>query len=228
MATRSEARALIEKAWRTRGEAVQSPPGDAAGAEAVAARVEAVATRVEADLVRACEICERIGAMRELSIALGKLAHVALDRGQADKARSLLEDAVAAARAVGDPLRVAHAVRHLGQVHHRQGRWDQAESCYREALDLYGEANGASPLDHANALRPMAMLLEDRGDVEEAVGVWGEAARLYRMAGVTAGVEECEARMEELEDIDDLKRIRHESTRPLADVIRELQLDGTL
>jgi len=189
MATRREARALIEKAWRARGEALQSSRGDAAGAEADAARVEA-------DLVRACDICERIGARRELSIALGKLAHVALDRGDADKARSLLEDAVAVARAVGDPLRVAHAVRHLGQVHHRQGRWDQAEACYREAVDLYEEAAGASPLDHANALRPMAMLLEDRGDADAAVGVWREAARLYRMAGVTAGVEECEARME--------------------------------
>jgi len=189
MATRSEARALIEKAWRTRGEALQSPPSDTAGAEAVAARVEA-------DLIRACEICEQIGATRERSIALGKLAHVALDRGHADKARSLLEDAVAAARTVGDPLRVAHAVRHLGQVHHRQGRWDQAEACYREALDLYEEADVASPLDHANALRPMAMLLEDRGDVDEAVGVWREAARLYRSAGVTEGVEECEARMD--------------------------------
>ena len=35
-------------------------------------------------------------------------------------------------------------------------------------------------------------------------------------------------RLEELEDIDDLKLIRHEPTRPLADVIREIQLDGTL
>ena len=34
-------------------------------------------------------------------------------------------------------------------------------------------------------------------------------------------------RLEELEDIDDLKRIRHEPTRPLADVIQRLQLDGT-
>ena len=74
----------------------------------------------------------------------------------------------------------------------------------------------------------MAMLLEDRGDADAAVGVWREAARLYRVAGVTAGVEECEARMEELEDIDDLKRNRHEPTRPVVDVTRELELDGRL
>lgn len=35
-------------------------------------------------------------------------------------------------------------------------------------------------------------------------------------------------RLEEFEDIEDLKRIRHEPTRPLADVLRELGLDGGL
>ena len=35
-------------------------------------------------------------------------------------------------------------------------------------------------------------------------------------------------RLEELGDINDLRRTRHEPTRPLADVIRELQLDETL
>lgn len=32
-------------------------------------------------------------------------------------------------------------------------------------------------------------------------------------------------RLEELEDIDDLRRIRHEPTRPLAEVLAELGLD---
>lgn len=35
-------------------------------------------------------------------------------------------------------------------------------------------------------------------------------------------------RLEELEDIEDLKSIRHEPTRPLADVLKELKLDGSL
>lgn len=35
-------------------------------------------------------------------------------------------------------------------------------------------------------------------------------------------------RLEELEDIEELKNIRHESTRPLAEVLRELKLDGKL
>jgi len=33
-------------------------------------------------------------------------------------------------------------------------------------------------------------------------------------------------RLEELEDIEDLKSIRHEPTRPLAEVLAELGLDG--
>ena len=32
----------------------------------------------------------------------------------------------------------------------------------------------------------------------------------------------------ELEDIEELKKIRHEPTRPLAEVLRELKLDGKL
>ena len=34
------------------------------------------------------------------------------------------------------------------------------------------------------------------------------------------------ARLEELEDIEDLKAIRHEPTRPLREVLAELELDG--
>ncbi len=35
-------------------------------------------------------------------------------------------------------------------------------------------------------------------------------------------------RLEELEDVEDLKFIRHEPTRPLSEVLRELNLDGSL
>ena len=35
-------------------------------------------------------------------------------------------------------------------------------------------------------------------------------------------------RLEELADIEDLKKLRHEPTRPLADVLGELKLDGRL
>ncbi len=35
-------------------------------------------------------------------------------------------------------------------------------------------------------------------------------------------------RLEELEDTEDLKALRHEPTRPLSEVLAELKLDGSL
>ena len=182
------ARALIAKAWRSRWEALQSGSADEATAAALMARIEA-------DLVRACEISRQAGATQELSVALGKLGHVALDLDQPDKARTLFEDSVAVAREAGDPLRLAHAVRHLGQVNQRLGRLDSAGRCYEEALDLYDRAGTAHPLDHANALRPMALLREELGDAEEARHLWRRAAKLYRAASVEEGVRECETHL---------------------------------
>ncbi|MXW17227.1 MAG: tetratricopeptide repeat protein [Gemmatimonadetes bacterium] len=191
MVAKWRARSLIARAWRTRREALQSPPPDEAARGAVMARIED-------DLARAREILERAGATKELSVALGKLGHVALDLDDPERARTLFEESVAAAREAGDPLRLAHAVRHLGQVDHRLGRLESARRCYEEALDLYDRAGPAHPLDHANALRPMAALSEELGDVEEARLRWGRAVELYRSAGVEEGVRECETRLSRL------------------------------
>lgn len=182
------ARALIAKAWRARREALQSPPTDEA-------TLGAVMAGVEADLVMACEILEREDTRTELSVALGRLGHVALDLDDPDKARTLFEESVAVAREADDPLRLAHAVRHLGQVHRRLGRLESARRCYQEALDLYDHAGAAHPLDHANALRPLAALREELGEAEGARALWRRAAKLYRAAGVEEGVRECEAHL---------------------------------
>lgn len=186
--SRTEALALIEKAWRKRFEALRSPSPDAETQKAIAARVEA-------DLVRACGLLRKTGARTELSIALGKLGHVALDSARTDRALALFEEAVTVSREVEDPLRLAHAVRHLGQVHHGVGGFDQAARCYDEALALYERDAAAHPLDHANAIRPMALLQEELGDLRRAGALWRQAAELYRAAGVDAGVEECEAHL---------------------------------
>ena len=183
-----QARALIAKAWRARAGVLQS-------ARTGEATPDAVMARVEADLVRACEICEQMDAKPEHSVALGKLGHVALDLGDPDRARTLFEKSVAVAREANDPLRLAHAVRHLGQVNHRLGRLESAGHCYAEALDLYDKSGTAHPLDHANALRPMAALREEAGDVEEARLLWRRAANLYRSVGVDEGERECEAHL---------------------------------
>ena len=186
MRSTADAVALIRKAWTLRCETMKAPP-------AVEAELPAIVEQIRAQLVEAAAICRETGAGGELSVALGKLGHVEQDAGRHEAARACYGEAVAAARNAGDPRRLAHAVRHLGDVHRHAGRLVEAEACYDEALSLYGrlETRGPAVLDHANAVRPMAILREESGQVEEARALWRRARDLYRAAGIEAGVAEC-------------------------------------
>ena len=181
----TEALALIRQAWTLRRETLASPP-------AGEAEKRTVAERIRGYLVAATDICRAVGADRELSVALGKLGHVEQDAGRHEAALACYEQSVAAARRADDLLRLAHAVRHLGDVHRHGGRLAEAEACYEEALSLYARhAAGAAVLDHANALRPMAILKEELGQVGQARLLWARARDLYSAAGIEAGVAEC-------------------------------------
>ena len=183
-----EALDLIDRAWRTRYRTMQEPP-------ATEAELTRVIQNVRADLATAVEICRRTGAKRELSIALGKLGHVEQD---VEAQVACYEEAVAAARDCGDAMRLAHAVRHLGDVHRRVRRREDARGCYEEALTLYrGEATPPT-LDFANAIRPMAILKAEIGEPKAALALWGEAKALYAVVGIEAGVEEAERWIERL------------------------------
>ena len=183
-----EAMDLIDRAWRTRYRTMQNPP---------ASEVELgrIIESVHADLAKAVEICRRVDAKRELSIALGKFGHVQED----DEAKlACYVEAVAAARECGDPLQLAHAVRHLGDVHRHAGHREAAHCCYDEALTLYRNADAPPTLDVANAVRPMAILQADLGNTEEALALWREARDLYATVDIAEGVEEAERWLERL------------------------------
>ena len=185
MRSAADAVVLVRKAWTLRCEMLASAP-------AGEAERNAVADRVRGYLVEAVAICRAAGADRELVVALGKLGHVEQDAGRCEAALACCEDAVEVARRVADPLRLAHAVRHLGDVHRHARRLAAAEACYEEALSQYGEDEAqATTLDHANALRPMAILKEELGQIEEARMLWGRARELYGVARIEAGVAEC-------------------------------------
>ncbi len=103
--------------------------------------------------------------------------------------------AVALARTRGDPLVLAHNVRHLGDAYRRIGRAAKAEPCYLESLSIYRQHKSTKPLDLANALRGYAILKESIGANEEARRLWQEAHDSYVRANVPAGVEESAARL---------------------------------
>ena len=157
------------------------------------AELRRVVGQVRRFLVEAVAICRETGSQRELAVALGRLGHVEQDTGRAAAALAAFKEAASVARGTDDGALLAHAVRHVGDVHRHAGRLAEAEACYDEALSAYPHLNAATtvPLDYANALRPMAILKEELGQVAEARALWRRARDLYGAAGIEAGVAEC-------------------------------------
>jgi tetratricopeptide (TPR) repeat protein len=106
------------------------------------------------------------------------------NQGQILKYRSL----VAERRQVDDPLKLAHAVRHLGDAYRRAGKVSLSETCYLEALSIYRDREDSPPLDLANAVRGFAVLKQETGALAEAEALWREAHDLYLALEVMAGV----------------------------------------
>ena len=150
------------------------------------------------DLGEAVGLCRQAGAPRELVQALKALGQIERDLGRGDAAQLLYEEAATICREQGDPLLLAHTVRHLGDIHQDAGRLEPAEACYDEALALYRDHGQPPPLDLANAIRPLAMLKEATGEVEEAKRLWIEARDLYEAVHVLEGVAECSNRLARL------------------------------
>jgi tetratricopeptide (TPR) repeat protein len=171
--------ALIDAAWR--------------------ARREGRLDEAERGLRDAIDATRVAGDDDHLVDALGKLAHVMRDLDRPDAALPLLEEAVRLGRTVHDALRLAHALRHLGDLHRGAARLADADRCYSEALTIYRRAGAPDALDFANALRPAALLKHAIGDRIAARELFAEARDRYREAGIDAGVQECARHLAQLE-----------------------------
>ena len=123
---------------------------------------------------------EQLGRARELR-QRGEAAR----RSDDSMARKCYEEAVRLFREVGEPLTLAHTVRHLGDVYHEQGLSALAEPCYHEALSIYRNDETSPSLDLANAIRSLAVLRWVQARV-----LWEEARDLYSSLGIEAGVNE--------------------------------------
>jgi tetratricopeptide (TPR) repeat protein len=105
-------------------------------------------------------------------------------------ARLCYEEAVALFREVGQPLALAHTIRHLGDVYQEQGHADLAEPCYHEAIGLYRSHGEGSSLDSANALRSLAVFRW-----EQTRALWEQVRDLYTTLRIEAGIKESTARV---------------------------------
>ena len=143
-------------------------------------------------------LCRQTGTRRELLRALRGLGQVERDLNRVDAALILYEEAVAICREESDLLALAHTVRHLGDIHQAAGHPEMAEPCYREALAIYRNHARTDLLDLANAIRPLAILKDKAGALNEAVALWSEARDLYAAVNVEAGVAESSDRLARL------------------------------
>ncbi|HEX3552590.1 MAG TPA: tetratricopeptide repeat protein [Thermoanaerobaculia bacterium] len=170
---------------------------DAAGdlqRRALQARREGRLADARRDLMEAVSLLREGEDRTALAQALRNLGELER-RMDGEAARRHYEEAVAILRESVEPLRLAHTVRHLGDVYCEAGCAELAEPCYHEALALYRGHDHTLPIDLANAIRSLAVLKEDAGDIEGARRLWGEARDLYAAVDVAPGVAESAARL---------------------------------
>ncbi len=111
-------------------------------------------------------------------------------------ARNAWAQAAALGREAGTPLLRARALRHLSDLDREARRPVEALAHAEQAVALYRRHAGADDPDLTNALRLMALALDDLGRGEAATALWTQARDRYAAAGIGAGVDECEARLE--------------------------------
>jgi len=133
---------------------------------------------------------DRACVLREL----GELARARHDPGAA---QAHYEEAVALLRESDHPLKLAHTIRHLGDVRVELRHWPEAERCFVKALDIYRSHPSPGTLDLANAIRARALLKTETGQREQARALWTEAGELYASEGIAAGVEEWRRRADQ-------------------------------
>jgi tetratricopeptide (TPR) repeat protein len=143
---------------------------------------------------RALDLCDDTN-QQLLAKALTALGQAERDLQHHDVAIEYYQRAADIYRRSGDALRLAHTIRHVGDILRNTKQLSRAKPCYEEALEIYRANTASPPLDVANALRGCALLDEDLGDHDAAATLWCEARDLYAAVNVQAGVEECESRL---------------------------------
>lgn len=115
-----------------------------------------------------------------------------------DEARQLYGQAAQLLKP-SDPLRYAHAIRHIADMFQHEANLAEAKPLYEEALEIYHSDLHTKVLDLANAIRPLALLQERLGEKERARELWREAKSLYSSLRIEDGIRECEKHLANLE-----------------------------
>jgi len=134
-------------------------------------------------------------APSHLAQALKGQGQIERDQRRFESAITRYEEAAAIERTLEDPLRIAHTIRHLGDMHSDP---TVAEPYFVEALQIYRAHPETNSLDLANALRGYAILKAKTGPADLARLLFIETRDLYAKLGIQAGVDECNSRLAQL------------------------------
>lgn len=151
------------------------------------------------DLQEAVAQARANGDHAELALALNALGQIERDDGHLVDAMACYEEIIALQLEQAHPLAVAHAIRHLGDIHRENDCPEVAGLCYQEALGVYSSNAATPPLDFANALRSFAIHKQEAGECAAATQLWQATREIYAALGIDAGVKECERRLGDLE-----------------------------
>lgn len=167
-------------------------------AEAHLARREHRPADAKRLLLEAVKIARANNVPGDLARALAALGQIERDLRNKQVALELYQEAAAIYHAQGDVLRLAHAIRHVGDIYLEDDKWAPAELCYQDALKMYRTNPDTSPLDLANTIRGYAILKQKLDQSDEAKQLWTEAKGLYESVNVEAGVAESKRRLAQL------------------------------
>jgi tetratricopeptide (TPR) repeat protein len=163
-----------------------------------AARREHRSEDARRDLTTAVAQARESGAVDDLALSLCGLGQIERDMKQYDAARGYYEEAAGIYRAAGNAPRLAHTLRHIGDVLQDEGRGRLGEAYAREALEIYRGDATTEPLELVNTIRGLAVIKQALGADGQARVLWTEAKALYASVGIEAGVRESEKRIASL------------------------------
>lgn len=140
----------------------------------------------EACFAESLELRQRGGSAAQAGMpqAFGRLAVVALRRGQTQRARDLFELGLEIARALRTQLSADDAMllQNLGYIARMAGDLDEAERCYASALSIKLLAVGERHSTVATTLCSQGMVLLRRGCPEAALAKFERAREIHEAA----------------------------------------------
>ena len=138
---------------------------------------------------KAASLFQQVGDRLGLAYALAGKASALMQRGDADGAIALFEEAEPYILEAGDKWALSGGLGHMGSIYLGQGAYEQAARYFEEGLAVSREIGNR--LASSAALYGLALAAQGRGDHERAARLYAEGLKLSSEAGDKANIAYC-------------------------------------